>query len=110
MLSHSTISKTGQEFDYTYEFQWKNDPADETYFDAINLFNYGQVGRVQYSITIPWQPRTPSVESWGLTQEVVKFPEGCEVVEPVSDSFQYRFSIERPKQLLYIIKLPKPQQ
>jgi hypothetical protein len=106
-LRHATIGRAGRAFDYTYEFHWQNDPADDTYFDAFNFFYYGKpIGEFGYSITLPWQPAGVQVVEYGLSSNVVLPLD--DKLEPLADGrFRYSFRLENPKLLLYVFKLPK---
>jgi 3',5'-cyclic AMP phosphodiesterase CpdA len=106
-LVHPRPLVAGDAFDYSYRFQWKNLPPGDTYFDGFSLYPYeGEVGRLEYSIDLPWKPLSRRVEAVGLKVGVVQVRDE---MAAAGTGCEYSFAIDRPKKVAYLIHLPKRQ-
>lgn len=110
-LLHEQPAKKDYEFDYTCEFEWKNAPPDDTYFDGINLYRYNNdITKLFYQIELWWDPPQRTIEKIGLRQATLSMQISREPFQdPETQRQMYRFSfeLERPERVAFLIHLPK---
>jgi len=104
-LAHPTRLAEGEEWDYSYEFHWQNEPPDKTFFDAINLYYYAhEVKELRYSITLPYAAVSPGVEARGagIDKDSVRLTRKTD-----GPNVTYSFQVAKPPRLVYVIRLPR---
>ena len=104
-LRHPEALSPGQEFDYTYEFHWKNEAPDATFFDAFNLYYYARdIDEISYAISLPYKPYDARVErrGTGVDDSSIKLQKSTTL-----HGFRYSFVLAKPDRLVYVVRLPR---
>lgn len=101
---HRLELKQDDSFDLTLKFRWQATPSEPHDFDGLNLMYFRHpIAKLSYSVELPWRPAQPKVRGHGISE--VRVPRQ-ESVEPLdSGRFAYRFQIDQPPPLAYLIDL-----